>query len=65
MILQPFILIDDLGMSLLTFGHKADFEQLANEMSFVIETLGKSLQMGEGMIKDLPLLILKLYISTL
>lgn len=65
MILQPFILIDDLGISLLTSGQKTDFEQLANEMPFVMEILGNTLQMNENVIKDLPLLILKLYISTL
>lgn len=65
MILQPFLSIDDFGMSMLSEKQRKDLVQLSIDALGAITSLSRSLQMDKKMTDGLPDMFIKLYISSL
>ena len=65
MILQPFLSIDDFGMSMLSERQRKDLVQLSIDALGTITNLSRSLQMDKKMTDGLPDMFIKLYISSL
>ena len=65
MILQPFLSIDDFGMSMLSEKQRKDLVQLSIDALGAITSLSRSLQMDKTMTDGLPDMFIKLYISSL
>ena len=65
MILQPFLSIDDFGMSMLSEKQRKDLVQLSIDALGTITSLSRSLQMDKKMTDGLPDMFIKLYISSL
>ena len=65
MILQPFLSIDDFGMSMLSEKQRKDLVQLSIDGLGTITSLCRSLQMDKKMTDELPDMFIKLYISSL
>ena len=65
MILQPFLSIDDFGISMLSEKQRKDLVQLSIDALGTITSLSRSLQMDKKMTDGLPDMFIKLYISSL
>ena len=65
MILQPFLSVDDFGMSMLSEKQRKDLVQLSTDALGTIACLSRSLQMDKNMTDGLPDMFIKLYISSL
>lgn len=65
MILQPFSVINDFGMAVLTEEQKTAFAQIAKDASSVLPRLASSSKQEREHVEALPGLMVKIYISSL
>lgn len=65
MILQPFSVINDFGMAVLTEEQKTAFAQIAKDASSVSPRLASSSKQEREHVEALPGLMVKIYISSL
>ena len=65
MMLQPFITMDDLAISVLSDKERKDLYKLADTMPTDIEHLAKALHLRKGSLSEMPLSFMKSYIMTL
>ena len=65
MVIQPFSVINDFGMAVLTEDQRAAFVQIAKDASSMLLRLSSSSKQEREHVEALPGLIVKIYISSL
>lgn len=65
MMVQPFMSMDDLSVSVLSEKDKSDYYKLADALPKEMDNLTKQLHMDKKRTADLPMLMMKIYITRL
>lgn len=65
MMVQPFMSMDDLSVSVLSEKDKSDYYKLADALPKEMDNLAKQLHMDKKRTADLPMLMMKIYITRL
>ena len=65
MMVQPFMSMDDLSVSVLSEKDKSDYYKLADALPKEMDNLTRQLNMDKKRTADLPMLMMKIYITRL
>lgn len=65
MIMQPFMSMDDLSVSVLSEKDKADLYKIADALPKEMDGLAKKLHLDKQRLSDMPMLMMKIYVTRL
>ena len=65
MMMQPFMSMDDLSVSVLSDKDKADLYKIADALPKEMDNLAKKLHLDKQRLSDMPMLMMKIYITRL
>lgn len=65
MMMQPFMSMDDLSVSVLSDKDKADLYKIADALPKEMDSLAKKLHLDKQRLSDMPMLMMKIYITRL
>ena len=65
MMMQPFMTMDDLSVSVLSDKDKADLYKIADALPKEMDGLAKKLHLDKQRLSDMPMLMMKIYVTRL
>ena len=65
MMMQPFMTMDDLSVSVLSDKDKADLYKIADALPKEMDNLAKKLHLDKQRLSDMPMLMMKIYVTRL
>ena len=65
MMMQPFMTMDDLSVSVLSDKDKADLYKIADALPKEMDNLAKKLHLDKQRLSDMPILMMKIYVTRL